>query len=337
VKPSREDTQLNHSSLSRRGIVAGGLAGLGLADPFARALAQVAPAEGPAVIPGAAVAPADESAEVDLAIGEDRIRRLTAPVMINGQGPFDFMVDTGSNRSVISASLAARLNLPKGRPLRVYTTAGSSEFPSVLTDTLQVGDRVMRRANVPVLSAAGLRGDGILGVDWLKGERLILDLLNERLEIRKPGRAPMSSGATVVPARLRSGQLTIIDADLNGRGRISCLIDSGSEVSMGNQLLRELAHRDNPSFEKDLQPITMVDAANRAFEAQYGFLPFVRIGGVQFGNLPVAFADTPLLRLWGLERSPAIMLGMDIIRQFARVEMDFSQSRVGFTVLEARA
>jgi predicted aspartyl protease len=325
---------VNRFSLSRRGMVAGGLAGISLADPLSRALAQVEAPAGAAVIPGASIAPEDESAEVDLATGEDRIRRLTAPVLINGQGPFDFMVDTGSNRSVISTSLAARLNLPRGRSLRVFTTAGSTEAASVVAQTLQVGDRVMRRAQVPVLSPAGLRGDGILGVDWLKGERLILDLLNERLEIRKPGRAPMSAGATVVPARLRSGQLTIIDADLNGRGRISCLIDSGSEISMGNRHLRELAHRDNPSFEKDLQPITMVDAANRSFEALYGFLPFVRIGGVQFGNLPVAFAETPLLQLWNLDRVPALMLGMDIIRQFARVEMDFSQARVGFTVLE---
>lgn len=218
----------------------------------------------------------------------------------------------------------------------MFTTVGSLQAPSVNIDTLQVGDRVMRRARVPVLSARGLRADGMLGVDWLKGERLVLDMINSRLEIRKPGRSPMSQGATVVPARLRSGQLTIIDADLNGRGNISCLVDSGSEVTIGNSRLRELAALRNPGFERELSTITLIDVSNRSFEAQWGYLPFVRVGGVQFGNLPVAFADPPLFRLWNLDRTPAVMLGMDIIRQFARVEMDFSQRRVGFTVLEAQ-
>jgi hypothetical protein len=193
----------------------------------------------------------------------------------------------------------------------------------------------MRRANVPVLSAAGLRADGMLGVDWLKGERLILDIANQRLEIRKPGRGSLAG--TVVPARLRSGQLTIIDADMNGRGHINAMIDSGSEVTMGSPQLRVLAGLHDPLFERDLQPISMIDASNRVFTGQYGFLPFVRIGGVQFGNLPIVFTSkTDVIDLWGLTGQPTVILGMDVLRQFSRVELDFSQSKVGFTVLETK-
>ena len=135
---------------------------------------------------------------------------------------------------------------------------------------------------------------------------------------------------------MRSGQLTIIDADLNGRGQISAMIDSGSEVSIGNSLLRQLAGRQNPKFEDEMQTIGLIDASNRTFDGEYGYLPFIRIGGVQFGNVPVVFSNTPLLRLWGMEKQPSIMMGMDLLRQFAKVELDFSQSRVGFTVLEAK-
>ncbi len=321
-------------SISRRHLAAGCLAGLTLADPISRALAQAAAAsEPPAIIPGAALA--DESADVDLMTMTTKEQRLTAPVMINGQGPYDFLLDTGANKSAISTALANQLGLERGRPIRVHTMVGPIQSPSVQLASLQVGDRFQRNLNVPVMSTPGLRAAGILGVDWLKGERLSIDFLKERLEIRKPGRAQMET-ATIVPARLRSGQLTIIDADLNGRGRISAMIDSGSEVSIGNNLLRVLATERSPRFEEDMMEVSLIDASNRTFTGEMGFLPFVRIGGVQFGNLPVVFAQTPLLKLWGMEEQPSIMLGMDILRQFSKVEMDFSQSRVGFTVLEAR-
>ena len=39
--------------------------------------------------------------------------RPGVPVMINGQGPFDFVIDTGADRTVVSQELAKRLNLPE--------------------------------------------------------------------------------------------------------------------------------------------------------------------------------------------------------------------------------
>lgn len=41
----------------------------------------------------------------------DRIGRILAPVMINGQGPFRFVVDTGATHSVVSVHLVGRLGL----------------------------------------------------------------------------------------------------------------------------------------------------------------------------------------------------------------------------------
>ena len=45
---------------------------------------------------------------------------MSAPVMVNGQGPFDFVVDTGANRSIIATELAEQLGLPAGNPTRVH-------------------------------------------------------------------------------------------------------------------------------------------------------------------------------------------------------------------------
>ena len=62
-----------------------------------------------------------------LKITEDRSTRMTLPVKIDGQGPFAFIIDTGADRTVISAELAARLNLPRGAPVTLHGASGEKE------------------------------------------------------------------------------------------------------------------------------------------------------------------------------------------------------------------
>src|SRR5665213_2244828 len=51
---------------------------------------------------------------VSLSTVADMYRRMTAPIIVNGSGPFAFVVDTGANQSVISTELAAQLGLVRG-------------------------------------------------------------------------------------------------------------------------------------------------------------------------------------------------------------------------------
>ena len=68
----------------------------------------------PAAAQAVAGAPASPTPAADeVATGLDRSLRMTVPVMINGQGPFDFVVDTGADRTVISEELAKQLSLDR--------------------------------------------------------------------------------------------------------------------------------------------------------------------------------------------------------------------------------
>lgn len=56
--------------------------------------------------------PAEITAATDIVTTtQDRFDRMTVPVTVIGQGPFRFLVDTGSQNTVISNDLAARLAL----------------------------------------------------------------------------------------------------------------------------------------------------------------------------------------------------------------------------------
>lgn len=260
--------------------------------------------------------------------------QVTAPILVDGQGPFQFLVDTGANTSCIAVALAEQLGLPPGPAVKVNTVAGARRRQSVLVDRLQVGARTHRKVRAPVLPVTGLKADGVLGVDWLKGQRLVLGFAEDKLEITRSKADKPSEKSVIVPARRRSGQLTIVDADLSGE-RISAIIDSGSEVSLGNYALRELARRKDKTF-KPGAPVGLISVAGERFQGEAGFLPWVRLGGLQMGAVPVVYADSHVFRIWELERSPALILGMDLLRQFDSVALDFGRSNVRFDAIQMK-
>jgi len=268
---------------------------------------------------------------------QDVFEHVTIPVMLNGKGPFRFMVDTGANTSCVSQRLAESQGLPRGRPLRVHTIVGPRARASVLIAELQVGARLQRNVEAPILPMAGFGIDGVLGVDWLKGQRLVLGFAGKTLEITKSRHEDSARGRVVVPARRKSGQLTIIDADLGGR-RISAMIDSGSQFSLGNSALRRIIERSDPGARDRAQKVGLLSIAGEAFSGDQLYLPFIRLGGLTLGNVPVVFADMPIFKLWDLHDTPTIMLGIDLLTQFTTVALDFGKSSVRFDLAEgARA
>ncbi|HEX5379168.1 MAG TPA: retroviral-like aspartic protease family protein [Phenylobacterium sp.] len=308
-----------------RMLAAAGLAG---GAPFGAAFAQDAPLAPPAPAPEAA--PENED-PTRVGAGRDNATRMVAPVTINGLGPFGFMVDTGANRSCISHELAEKLTLAAGPLVSLHTVVAAKLRPTVQVQNLQVGTRSQRNVTIPVLPMPGADTDGVLGVDWLKNRRLVLDFKGKSLEITQPKREASGENRVVVPARKRSGQLTMIDADVGGKP-ISAMIDSGSELSIGNAALRRTLPPPSLADRSNMRRIEMSTLAGERFGGDLVYVPFMRLGGLTLGNVPVVFADTHVFSLWDLDNKPAIILGMDLLSQFTAVALDFGRSTVRFDV-----
>ena len=136
------------TSQTRRQSLALLVAGLALPQA-ARGAVPFVPGPTLPGLPEAEFSPDD--APADLKGMEDMLRRMTAPVSINGQGPFDFVVDTGTNRSVISDDLALALKLPPGRNVHLHGIGGERDVPTAALEQFQVGERAARRLSLPVL------------------------------------------------------------------------------------------------------------------------------------------------------------------------------------------
>jgi hypothetical protein len=278
--------------------------------------------------------PIDETPTAVTAL-KNAYEHMTAPVSINGQGPFNFLIDTGANVSCVSADVAKRLMLAALPPARVHTVVGARDRPAVLIDHLQVGERSRRSVHAAAMNfAEGV--DGVLGVDWLKGQRLELGFKPPKLAITKSRSDTTSEGTVVVPADRRLGQLTIVDADLSGH-RISAMLDSGSQVTICNSRVRELvdAMDGRRGMMSTIVQVPMETVVGEKFMGEQVYLPFMRLGGLQLGNVPVVFSDMHIFELWKMHDKPTVILGMDLLTQFDLVALDFGKSQVRFDLSEA--
>lgn len=270
----------------------------------------------------------DEAVTGELAGARNTADQLTAPVLINGQGPFPFIVDTGASISCISQSLVQSLALPLQAARTVHTIVGARQQPVAMVEEMRIGARRQRKLRVLAAPLEDRAEAGVLAVDWLKGQRLTLDFVGNKLEFSASRSADPSVGEVMVPARKRHGQLTIIDADLGAR-RVSAMIDSGSELSLCNSNLLRLLERTQrtPAQRRTIELVTIM---GEPFSGELVYLPFLRLGGLHLGNVPVVHTDAHVFRIWGLDDKPAILLGMDLLREFRAVTLDFGRAYVLF-------
>ena len=61
-----------------------------------------------------------------------------------------------------------------------------------------------------------------------------------------------------------------------------------------------------------------------------GVLPTLRVGGLSVRRLGVVFADLHTFHVWNMADTPALLIGVDLLRQFETVDLDFGRSEVLF-------
>lgn len=287
--------------------------------------APLAPAPPPSL---AAAKTADPVVDPALTLGAID-NRMTVPVSIGDSGPWPFVIDTGAERSVVSRQLAERLGLAAGPPLRVVAMAGPKIVPSAVVPALSVSRVPPTSVVAPMLEQGDLGAFGLLGIDALQEHRVEIDFDRGAMSLVPSRRHVVAAGErgdeVVVVARSKFGQLIVTDARWRGR-RIAVVIDTGSSMTVGNPALARLmaAHATR------LGPVVARSVTGASLAAESFSVGDLTLGGVHINELPVAFADAAPFRRFGLERRPAVMLGMDALRLFRRVRIDFANRAIEF-------
>ncbi|MBS0332932.1 MAG: aspartyl protease family protein, partial [Proteobacteria bacterium] len=236
---------------------------------------------------------------------------------------------------------AAACALPPAGRADVHGIAGIEPADLVAVRRLAVGAVTSGNLILPVLPKAQLGADGLLGVDILRDRVMSLEFDLNRFEIAASGRGAAIgrlTGSRIRPAyepipvsaAYRNGQLVILDAQVGGV-RVAAFIDSGAQVTVGNRVLRDAVVRTHPDFGPRLAPVPLISATGQTARGEFAPLPLLRLGGMQIDSVLGVFADLHIFDLWKLNDRPAILIGVDVLRHFDDVTLDFGRRVVVFT------
>ncbi len=281
-----------------------------------------APAPAPAASPTAAGL-VDPSAEV-LALEQERHNRFTLPVLVEGTGPFAFMIDTGSEATAVTHEIRAAAKLAPAGKAVLIGMASRREVDLASVRRIEFGTNSYTNFAAPVLAREHVGADGIIGLDALQDYRVLIDFRKQTIALEDAGTKVQRGGFDiVVRARSRLGQLLITNAIVEGV-RATVIIDTGAQASLGNLALRERirAKRSEEVITTDVNGVDMV--------GQLAFVRSLSIEGMSLSDVPLTFADTPAFAALGLQDQPTIAIGMQHLALFDRVAIDFGRQRILF-------
>ena len=266
----------------------------------------------------------------DIAFKNDRHDRMTIPVRVGGRG-YRFLVDTGADRTAVSTAMAAELRLTSGPVATLHSITGVTPVRTANVPHLQISSNQARSVEAPVLERMHMGADGILGVDSLRSQRVLFDFRTRMISIVPSAFriAREDKDAIVVRGKLKRGHLIVTSAKANGVP-LTVVLDTGSEMTLGNPALRARleARRKLGGGER----IEMTSVTGQKLVGEVFKLKRVEIGEVVLQDLLVMFADAPIFKSLNLTDRPGVLLGMNAMRAFDRVSIDFARKQLRMVV-----
>lgn len=259
-----------------------------------------------------------------LQLDQDAARRFTIPVTIDGSGPYNFMIDTGSQATAVTHEINQDLQLESLGMATLVGMASRREVELVELDSLEVGNQVIHNIHAPLLYRNHVGADGIIGLDSLQDFRVMLDFRKQTITVEDvTSRSSRRGFEIVVRARSKLGQLLITDAVVDGV-RATVIIDTGAQASLGNMALREKIRA------RRQKEVTTTDVNGVSMTGEISYARNLTIQDLTISNVPITYADAPAFEALGLKDKPVLSLGMQHLRLFDRVAIDFSKQRIMF-------
>jgi len=252
--------------------------------------------------------------------------------MVNGKGPFRFIVDTGATHSTVSPALVRALGLKptETAPVVVNGITGTAQVFAVTLDTLQTGDLTVEGLVAPVVWAPVMAGaDGIFGAAGLTEKSLSVDFQRNRVRISRgvePGLR--AEGMRIHATRVTHGLITL-EMRVGGV-RTLAVIDTGSERTLGNLALRDALKGRRRTGAEALMT-SVYGATEQVERGEIWEAPTLVIDALRINDVAVVYGDFHIFKVWEMQDKPALIIGMDVLGTTAALGIDFKNQDVYFT------
>ena len=219
---------------------------------------------------------------------------IVVPVWIGGEGPFRFLLDTGSNLSALSERLADRLALAPVARTALATVGGVAMRPVVQLETVSVGG--VRRSGLLAslatdaeLAIVAPELDGMLGQDFLAAYNFTVDYRRRLIvwdDLTNTPRPVDAPGTLRLPLVPQDGRFVIQLPQLGGGEPLEMVPDTGASTFV---LFARNGVTPVPGEWSDAT--VTISGLTGAKPARMTRLRELRIGSLTLRNLPVVVVD----------------------------------------------
>ena len=254
---------------------------------------------------------------------------ILLPVQVNGDGPFEFILDTGAGTSLLSSDLAKKLKIKIISTKEGQSAGGKISVSLAKVDSLAVGQAKLDDVDVGIVdlthigNTIGTKIDGDIGYNFLKHFRITIDYHDCEIRLDEPRRIQRlgRSSKAEVPMRLASQAkpLLLVDVHANGHGPFQFAIDTGTSTTA---IAPELAHQ----LGLKSSPVGPLTTGGAQVNVTAGTLESFKVGRAGVDDLVVVVADFfgTLSQAVGAKLDGIV--GYNFLRNF-RVVMDYPSEK----------
>jgi predicted aspartyl protease len=212
---------------------------------------------------------------------------IVVPLTVNGQGPFEFLLDTGTNTSIIERSVAQHLRLRPHDRIELMTVSGPQVLPRARLDSVVLGSALAENLEALITDLGSIRTlhygiCGVLGQNFLSQFNYLLDYREKRIEFEADCDVEHRMDGTRLPFSEIEGLIAVSGQSASSKAW-RLVLDSASEglILFGRPALAsdfEISHT-------GIACLATTIAGHK--EVEQGRLRTLRIGELILADMPV--------------------------------------------------
>ena len=246
---------------------------------------------------------------------------------VNGQGPFDFVIDTGAAMSIVTEELAGIIGLKSEETKEAVGSAGKRiEVPLGTAGLISIGETSVEDVRVGIMKQLPkcVDAQGALGYNFLKGFVLTIDYASNVLTFASPSdhKGPEPSLQTYVPLRLARADrpVLLVDVLVNTQETYQFIVDTGaSQTVVSPELARRMSIRETNG--------DSLIGVGGATSSSVGVLRSLSIGEATLRNVQVISVDIFSALSQAIGTKFDGILGFNFLRKF-KLEIDYPHERL---------
>lgn len=252
---------------------------------------------------------------------------ILVPASVNGDGPHEFILDTGAGISLLTPEIAKRVGATIKETTEGMGAGGKVSISLGVVESMAIGQANASNVQVAITSelqrigaVIGAEVDGNIGYSYLKNFRLTLDYQEHTLQLTDAEREPNGNGQfahSEIRFKLAhpSKPLVLIPVLLNDEGPYIFALDTGASTTVvSSEVARVLAIESTG--------IPQITGAGGALQGSRGVARSLAVGNARLENLAIVTADFLTMLSQVVKTKLDGIIGYNFLKEF-KVTIDY--------------